>query len=111
MAIARATRSRLADGSHVSVSLRESYVGRPSAYASVLIFIATLLVVSCADMSQTRTDRHRPYDANVLTIPAPPPEPSMSVDDLLALHRALVGDDHARLESRLVWHLDSARGG
>ncbi len=42
-------------------------------------------------------------------MPAPPPEPSISVNDLLVLHRALVVDDYARLESRLAWHVDSAR--
>jgi hypothetical protein len=65
-----------------------------------------------ANVRATRSrfaDRHRPHAAHVLTIPAPPPEPSISVNDLLALHRALVGDDYSRLESRLVWHVDSAR--
>jgi len=42
-------------------------------------------------------------------IPAPPPERSISVDDVLAIHYLLLADDYPRLEDRLVWSLDSAR--
>ena len=84
---------------------------RLRSFAPGLILVAALMAmaVACADIAQTMSDRHRISAAQVLTSPTPPPEPSISVDDLLALHRALVSDDFSRLESRLLLHLDSAR--
>ena len=40
---------------------------------------------------------------------APPPEPALPIAEVEAVRAALVTADHATLERRLVWQLDSAR--
>jgi Tetratricopeptide repeat. len=42
-------------------------------------------------------------------VPAPPPEPSIELRDVLTIHHSLAEEDFAALDQRLVWNADSAR--
>lgn len=78
--------------------------------ATSLLLAATILVAAgCIDAAphtvelQGRTRPDRPI------VPAPPPEPSLSIDDVLEVRALLLSGDFATLDARLAWNVDSAR--
>lgn len=76
----------------------------------VLVAVAAWCLIACADgvrlLPQQRVVRLR---ADSTTVPAPPAPQSITTEELLALHSALLAEDFPQLDARMTWHQDSAR--
>jgi tetratricopeptide (TPR) repeat protein len=79
---------------------------------SRLPILWAVLVVSanaCADGPRLAAKRQARAGVDAPIVPAPPPPQSITLEDLLALHDALLSDDFSQLDARMAWNVDSAR--